>query len=352
MSLIEVKTKGKIYPVDLENGNFGKIAEKIAPLCGGKKIFLLTDDNLLRLYGERLRAQFEERGVCVVLYSIKPGESSKALSSYEEVCGFFIGKGIGRKDCILAFGGGVVGDLAGFAAATIHRGLSYIQVPTSVIAQTDSSVGGKTGINLSCGKNLIGAFHHPEIVIVDPTLLASLPQREKRSGMAEIIKCALIGDLQMLRILEETSEDKIDERMPELIVRCLSMKASLVSEDEQDWGGRVLLNFGHTIGHAIETLGGYQSFSHGEAVAIGMSRITKASEEKNFTQTGTYDRIKTILGKYHLPDDLEIEDRESLVAQIGRDKKTEGEEIRLVLLKTAGEAFLQRVPLSEISDFI
>lgn len=352
MSLIRVKTKEKIYQIDLENGNFEKIADKILPFCGRKKVFVLTDHNLLRLYGRQLRTQLEKRGFCPILYSIEPGESSKALSSYEEVCSFFIGKGIGRKDCILAFGGGVVGDLAGFAAATIHRGLSYIQVPTSVIGQTDSSIGGKTGINLSCGKNLIGVFHHPETVIVDPKLLVSLPQREKRSGMAEIIKCALIGDLQMLSMLEETGEEKIDERMPELIFRCLSIKASLVSEDEKDRGRRILLNFGHTIGHAIEAQEGYRSFSHGEAVAVGMSLITKASEEKKFTQAGTYDRIKAILGKYHLPFCLGIEDRESLARQIGRDKKADGEEIRLVLLKTAGEAFVQRVPLSEIIDFI
>lgn len=352
MAMIRIQTEGKTYTADIEKGNFEKIPGKIRPLSRSDRLFVVTDANLLRRYGERLNRLLEKEGFRIRTCSINPGESSKALSSYERICSDFIEGGISRKDTILAFGGGVVGDLAGFAAATIHRGLPYIQLPTSLIAQTDSSIGGKTGINLSLGKNLIGAFHHPEAVIIDPDLLLSLPEREIQNGMGEVVKYALISDEQLLRMLETLDEKRLFEAMPELIFRCLSIKAEMVRQDEKDQGRRLLLNFGHTIGHAIEAQRDYGDYSHGEAVAIGMARITRASEAMGFTQRGTYDRIRRILKKYQLPFEIAGDEKKLLIERIGRDKKAEGDKIRLVLLKRAGEAFIRSVSLKEAEDFI
>lgn len=351
MSVVRVKTSVKKYDILIEQGLFSKIAEEIRAVYCGKRIFLVTDENVAAIYERDLLSQLSQAGFEVVNYVIKPGESSKALSEYSEICEYFVDNEITSADLIVAFGGGVVGDLTGFVASTLKRGLPYIQIPTSVISQVDSSVGGKIGLNLKIGKNFIGAFYHPECVLIDPKLLYTLPDKYKRDGMGEIIKYALIKDKDLFFALEMMDSNTWINQMEEITRRCLQIKANLVEIDERDRADRMLLNFGHTLGHAIEIEGNYEKYSHGEAVSIGMSVITAKSEKMGFTREGTHDRIVSILKKYHLPYRIDSMDMENLLHRMYLDKKVSGDYIDLVLLRSIGEGFIQKIERKELSTF-
>lgn len=351
MSVVKVKTSNKKYDVIIEQGMFSKIAREIRKIYSGKRLFLVTDENIASIYEKDLLTQLEKEEFFVVPYIIKPGESSKALSYYEEICEYFVEQEITSADLIVAFGGGVVGDLTGFVAATLKRGISYIQIPTSVIAQVDSSVGGKIGLNLKNGKNFIGAFYHPKRVLIDPQLLNTLQEKYQRDGMAEIIKYALIKDHDLFLALEMIAENRWIDQMEEISRRCLQIKADLVQKDERDRGDRMLLNFGHTLGHAVETEANYERYSHGEAVAIGMSVITERSEKMGFTRPGTHDRIVSILKKYRLPYQVKDMNREGLLQKMYLDKKVSGDFIHLVLLRSIGEGFIHKIDREELKDF-
>ena len=249
-----------------------------------------------------------------------------------------------RADGLLALGGGVTGDLAGFAAACYQRGMTLVHLPTTLLAQVDSAVGGKTAVDLPEGKNLLGSVYQPRMVLVDPDCLATLPQRQWRCGVAEIIKYGMIRDPAILDELERQSPD-----WPDLIARCLRVKASLVAADEHDTGVRRLLNFGHTFGHAYEAAGGYGACTHGEAVAAGMAAILRWQLRRGDDVTAAYRRLLALLDRYGLPHELPLT-RDGLAQYMGRDKKREGDTLHAVLLRAVGEAYIEDIPFSALRE--
>jgi 3-dehydroquinate synthase len=271
---------------------------------------------------------------------VPAGEASKSMTQVTEVCREMLRAGLDRKSFLVALGGGVVGDLAGFAAAIFQRGIPCVQIPTTIVSQVDSSVGGKTGVNTPEGKNLLGAFHQPQLVIADVATLDSLPEREFNEGFAEIIKHAAIRDASLLDLVE--AKTSIREHLVELVARNVAIKAAVVEVDERETTGtRALLNFGHTIGHGIEAAGGYGRFLHGEAISLGLVAETRLSVEKSTLDSGAGDRILAALTTYGLPTTLaaDVPDN-AILSAMGRDKKFEAGQIRFVLLKSLGEAFV------------
>lgn len=304
---------------------------------------IVTDSNVGPLYAATVANSLESAGIRTVLITVPAGESSKSMEQVSEVCRAMIRAGLDRKSFLIALGGGVVGDLAGFAAAIFQRGIPCVQVPTTIVSQVDSSVGGKTGVNTPEGKNLLGAFHQPQLVLADTDTLASLPEREFNEGFAEIIKHAAIRDASLFDLVE--SKSAIREHLVELVARNVSIKATIVEEDERETTGkRALLNFGHTLGHGIEAAGGYGRFLHGEAISLGLVAATRLSVEKTGLPPSDGDRIIAALETYGLPTVLadDVPD-DAILTAMERDKKFEAGQIRFVLLKAIGEALVSDV---------
>ncbi len=312
------------------------IAQKFAPArCG-----LITDSAVGPLYARTVKDSLEDAGFPTTVATVPAGENSKSLRETENVCDQFIAAGLDRGALVVALGGGVVGDLAGFAASVYYRGIPHVQIPTTVVAQVDSSIGGKTGVNSRSGKNLIGAFHQPSLVIADPDTLASLPDREFNEGVAEIIKHAVIRDAAMLDDLLAFDRTAL----PTLIARNVKIKAKIVAKDEfEKLGIRALLNFGHTIGHAVENIAGYGRFLHGEAVSLGIAAALVLSVEKAGLGRTEADKVLAALHAFklptRLPDDLGTDD---LMQALSRDKKFESGAVRFVLTEKLGSAFVSK----------
>ena len=302
------------YSILIEKGLISSIGKKISEIYNGKKVAVVTDKNVDKFYGDKIVSQLESSGFNVKKIVLNPGEKSKSvevlLNTYDELLDFNITRG----DLIIALGGGVVGDLTGFAAATLLRGIPYIQIPTSLLAQIDSSIGGKVAVDLNRGKNLVGNFYHPKAVFIDPNMLKTLDERFFYDGMAEVIKYGCIRDEQLFyNLLNYNKHEELIENMEHIIYSCCNIKREIVERDEKDTGERMLLNFGHTIGHAIEKYFNFEKYTHGEAVALGMYAITKKSEEMKLTKEGTFNLIKDILTKYNLKYDIHLEDKESIL---------------------------------------
>lgn len=258
-----------------------------------------------------------------------------------------------RSDAVIALGGGVVGDLASFVASTYMRGIAFVQIPTSLLAQVDSSIGGKTAVNSSMAKNMIGTFAQPDGVLIDPETLNTLPELRVREGIAEIIKCGAISDASLWQDLEKLTgiQDLLDHSEA-IILKALQVKKTVVEEDEFDNGSRLLLNFGHTIGHAIENTAGYGKISHGEAVAIGMVKISQTAEEKNLSPAGITNKIMAMNQKYQLPIEYQPWNAEEFYSAITHDKKARGNSLNIILLEDIGKAYIQKIKLTEIKDFL
>lgn len=347
MRIVHVST-GKPYDIFIEKGALNSVGETAKRLSSAKKVTVISDTNVAPLYLERVEKSLRNIGFEVFSHIFKAGESSKTLDTISKIYTDLANFGMTRKDIIVALGGGVCGDMAGFAAATYLRGIDFIQVPTSLLAQVDSSVGGKTGVDLPAGKNLVGAFHQPIAVLIDPDALATLPDEFIRDGMGEVIKYGCIKDSAFFERLEaENALDKIED----VIETCVSIKRDVVSRDEREAGERMLLNFGHTLGHSIEKLHGFSGITHGMAVAVGMVMIAKAGEKQGCTEPGTADRIAALCEKYGLPTTESLSFAE--IADSARsDKKTAGGAINLVLLKKIGESFTKKVGLDRLEEFI
>lgn len=301
---------------------------------------VVTDSNVAPLYAAAVTASLEAAGIRPVLIVVPAGEASKSLEQVAAVCGEMLRAGLDRHSILVALGGGVVGDLAGFAAAIFQRGIPCVQIPTTIVSQVDSSVGGKTGVNTAEGKNLLGAFHQPRLVLADTGTLASLPQREFNEGFAEVIKHAAIRDAALLDLVEDPGA--VRRRLPELVARNIAIKAAIVEEDERETRGtRALLNFGHTLGHGIEAAGGYGRFLHGEAISLGLVAATRISVEKAGLPPADGARIVEALKAYGLPTvlDEDLSD-DAILEAMGRDKKFEAGQVRFVLLRALGEAFV------------
>lgn len=335
---LKVDLKDRSYQIIIEKGLINRVSEEISSVYKGKKIFIITDDNVNKYYGGKISEELKKNGFEVNLLSLKPGEETKNFNTLPIVYDELLNFNLTRSDLIIALGGGVIGDLAGFVASTYLRGIDFVQIPTSLLAQVDSSVGGKVAVDLDRGKNLVGSFYHPKCVLIDPEVLNTLDNRFFIDGMAEVIKYGCIKDKQFFDYLEKMENKKqLINNMELVIHKCCDIKRQVVENDEKDRGERMLLNFGHTLGHAIEQYYNYTKYSHGEGVAIGMYVISKISEEKGLTKKGTSQRIKEILVKYNLPYELDVNIEETLEA-INLDKKKLGNDLNVIILKEIGNS--------------
>lgn len=329
------------YPVWIRRGGLQKAGELLTRLSP-RRWAVVSDTNVAPLYGDTVLTSLHNSGLKGELFTVPPGEASKTPGVYETLCRALARAGLSRDDGVLALGGGAVGDLAGFAAATYLRGVALVQAPTTLLAQADSAIGGKTGLDLPEGKNLLGAFRRPEAVIIDPDCLDTLPARQLSSGAAEAIKCGMIADSAILDLLETPAPD-----WETILPRCLEVKIRLVERDEQDRGERRLLNFGHTFGHAYEALGGYTACTHGEAVAAGMAQMLRWQLARGEDVAAAYERLISLLEKFALPAHIDC-DAAALADCLARDKKAAGGMIDAVVLEGAGAAVCRRVPLSAL----
>ncbi len=328
-----------------------------------RRAFVISDERVWAAHGERLRAIFAAAGVAPLVHVIPEGEGSKSLARAGELYGWLAAERAERREPVVAFGGGVVGDLAGFVAATYLRGVPLIQVPTSLLAMVDSSVGGKTGINLPAGKNLVGAFLQPELVIVDPDFLRTLAPRQQRAGWAEVVKYVgfersvpgVIGPL-LLPLLTEQGKALRSFAEPlctTVIARCLRIKAATVEQDERETGLRRVLNLGHTVGHAIEATAGYGRYTHGEAVALGLRAVTLLAERRELCPATWSRQLLGLVDAFGLPDRIEGCARADLLARIGSDKKVRAGRVNWILPVAPGEVIISDdVPLDEVAAIL
>lgn len=333
------------YTVYIEDGLRRRAGELCRTVVSGDRMLLLTDETVGGLYLQQVKQSLEAAGFAVTPYVVTPGETSKSVSTYLDVIEALAAGGFTRSDAVVALGGGVVGDLGGFCAATYRRGIGFVQMPTTLLACVDSSVGGKTAVNLPQGKNLLGTFYQPWLVLCDPQVLYTLPSAVYADGMAEVIKYGMIRDRALFEELEKQTISNAD-----IIRRCVMIKRDIVEADELDTGCRQLLNFGHTVGHAVEKCSGF-AVSHGCAVAIGMAVITRALAAQGMLSADVYDRLARLLKAQGLPISCEFA-ASSLFAAAAADKKRMGETIALVTVTDLGEGVWQPIPMKELSRYI
>ena len=308
----------------------------------GRLVIVVSSPAIARLYGKRAAQSLEAAGFRVHAVSVPAGEQAKSGSSVRRLYQALYAQAADRRTIVVALGGGVIGDLAGFAAATYTRGLDFVQVPTTLLAQVDSSVGGKTGVNFGSAKNLIGAFHQPRLVVIDPDTLATLSGRERRSGLAEVIKYGIIADKEFYGLLQREIAGLLDLTSPDLeyvLAHSCALKARVVEQDERDEGLRAILNFGHTVGHALEAVTQYQTYTHGEAIALGMVSAALIGEEMGLTPT---DAMASLTGLLHTAGfGVRLDPRHDiaeLLRLLAWDKKSVGGSARFVLLEEIGLA--------------
>ncbi|NDV60836.1 3-dehydroquinate synthase [Puniceicoccales bacterium CK1056] len=337
---LEVSLAERSYPIHIGRDLGTSLRRCVAAdLADGRKLAVITDASVAREQAAFVEHAFGDLPVLV----LPSGESTKAFHHLEHCANFLAEVGLDRGGRIFALGGGVIGDLAGFAAASFYRGIGFYQIPTTLLAMVDSSVGGKTGINLTAGKNLVGAFHQPLCVFADLDTLLSLPKREFNAGMAEVIKHGLLADEELFTLLESGPRlEASSEDLPAIIRRNCGIKAGVVSADEREesgQGGRALLNLGHTFGHAIEAVAGYGTYLHGEAIAIGLVLACQFSERLGNIDSATVDRAVPLLQKYDLPVRLRKPlPLDSLLAAVRKDKKSRAGSLRFVALEKIGKA--------------
>ncbi len=337
MQKVEVQLGQRSYPIDIDTG-FSALAETLQT---ASQVVIVSNPTIAPLYLEQVRALF----TCPAKHILIPdGEAYKTLASFEAIQSFLLEQRLSRDVLLVALGGGVIGDLTGFAAACFQRGVRFIQIPTSLLAQVDSSVGGKTAVNHPLGKNMIGAFKQPEQVVIGTATLQTLPAREFAAGMAEVIKYGLLGDALFLQWLLQHSA-QISSQQPDILAQmiqhCCQMKADIVSRDETEQGERALLNLGHTFGHAIEAFMGYGTWLHGEAVAVGMIMAAQLSAHRGWLNQQDVTTVKTALQCFDLPvappTEMTIAD---FLPYMKSDKKVKDGKMRFVLLTTLGQALL------------
>jgi len=340
-----VETAIQSYPVFVGYGLLDKLGEKTKKVALSGTATVISDENVFSLYGNKVKGILKSAGFSVNAFVVPPGEETKSMDYAVKIYDFLVGHRTERDDIIIALGGGMAGDLAGFVAATFLRGLPWVQVPTSLIAMVDASIGGKVGVNHPKGKNLIGAFYQPNLVLADPQTLATLPRRELTSGWAEVIKHGLILDEEFVQFLE-SNVDGLTKLEPELITRAIahsaSIKAQVVSQDEKEREGkRTILNYGHTIAHGLEAATQYNHFLHGEAVAIGMMGAARLSQRLGLLPVATVEHQRTILQEFGLPIGFSDLDLTEVTRAMELDKKTKEKAIRWVLLQDIGKTVIR-----------
>ena len=359
---VNVALGHRSYEVVIGNGLLASAGALIARHVGQVKCGIVTDENVARHHLGPLEASLKSAGLHAGTIILTPGESTKSFQELGPLCSGLLQLGLERGDLVVPFGGGVVGDLAGFAAGVLRRGVRFVQIPTSLLAQVDSSVGGKTGINTPEGKNLIGVFHQPSLVIADTSLLTTLPAREMRAGYAEVAKYGLLGDAAFFDWLEKNWQGVFGNNGPaltEAIETSVKAKAAIVARDETESGDRALLNLGHTFGHALEAWTGYSDrLLHGEGVAIGMCQAFRFSEELGLLPKGEAQRVAGHLKTVGLPTRIADipggkADADQLLRLMGQDKKVRAGKLTFILVKGIGQAFVARdVPSEAVKAFL
>ncbi len=350
-TIVPVNTPGGDYEVRIGNNLIKNAGAMLAPLKLGNKITIISDENVTPLYSPVLLESLREAGFTTSLCEVPAGEGSKDIAIFGDVLSYLAQQRLDRQSTVLALGGGVVGDLTGFVAASYLRGVNFIQVPTSLLAMVDSSVGGKTGVNLPEGKNLVGAFYQPRLVLADIGSLSTLPPRELAAGMAEVIKHGLIRDESLLALIEKGTPTTEWESV---VKRNVEIKASVVNADERETTGlRAILNFGHTIGHAIEAVAGYGKLLHGEAVAVGMRAAAHLSHLVLGLPLSDVRRIEAAIAASQLPLHFDGGSHEQLIEVMSRDKKVKAGSINWVLLPKIGEAKVTKdVPAEAVTKVL
>ena len=344
--LIKVKVDAsKNYDIIIGRGLLANSGEYIKAFAKNNVAVIISDDKVFALFGKTVKQSLEKAGIRCFSFVFENGEKSKNAETYIKILNFLAENKICRKDLLVALGGGVVGDMAGFVAATYLRGIPFIQLPTTLLAAVDSSVGGKTAIDLSCGKNLVGAFYQPELVLCDCDTLETLDDENFKSGMAEVIKYAVIKDKKLYDYLLSDSPD-----IEEIISTCVKIKSEIVNRDEFDTGVRQILNFGHTFGHAIEADSDFEVI-HGFAVAIGMCAAAKVAYKNGICSEETKEKILGIIKEYNLPDTYDITP-EKMAELMLSDKKVMGSSINMIMPKEIGECEILPVSTENILNFI
>ncbi len=359
---VHVELGARAYDVLIGAGLLGSAGKLISNRMGPVKCGIVTDENVARHHLKALEDSLKREGMFPGSIILKPGEATKSFRELGPLCERLLELGLERGDVIVPLGGGVIGDLAGFAAGILRRGVRFAQIPTSLLAQVDSSIGGKTGINTPQGKNLIGVFHQPSLVIADTDVLATLPEREMRAGYAEVVKYGLLGDAEFFAWLEKNWRGVFDHDVAALtyaIETSVKAKAAIVARDETETGDRALLNLGHTFGHALEAWTGFSSrLLHGEAVAIGMCLAYRLSEQLGHLAKGEAARVASHLNTVGLPTRIADipggkADADELMRLMSQDKKVRQGRLTFILVKAIGQAFITRdVPPGAVRDFL
>jgi 3-dehydroquinate synthase len=351
IALVEVRGTAHRYPALIGSGLLEQLGECTRKYLPRTTCAIISDSNVAPLFGDRVSRSLTSAGFQPTLITIPAGEKSKTLEQAGMICDQMIAAGLDRQSFVIGLGGGVVGDISGFVAAIFHRGIAHVQIPTTLLAMVDSSTGGKTAVNTRDGKNLIGAFHHPALVIDDIDVLKMLPRREFNQGFAEIIKHAIIADSEMFDLLKDVDL----ENLASLIRRNIEIKSKIVAKDERDrTGERALLNFGHTVGHAIERAGDYKKFLHGEAISLGLVAACDVSMKKAGLPRDQRDAILDLLRRFDLPTQLPANfPRAKIFKTLPYDKKFENGKIRFVVTSGIGSAHLSSdVTLDDIREAV
>lgn len=352
MRTLTVNLGERSYPIYVGEDLLSQTGEILRRVGLGKKVGIVTDAKVGELYLKPVEESLRRAGFSVAVVSLPEGEEHKNLEAVSAIYDRLIGERFERGSFLLALGGGVVGDITGFAAATFLRGISYVQVPTTLLAQVDSSVGGKTGVNHKEGKNLIGAFHQPRLVLIDVAALGSLPRRELAAGLAEVIKYGIIADPGLFAFLEAELENLLalqTAALTEVVAASCAIKAKVVEKDERESEYRAVLNFGHTVGHALESATGYERYLHGEAVAIGMIQAAAISVRQGVCDQDSFERIRRLIARAGLPTEIAARvEPEELIQCMEVDKKSEGGKIKFVLCEGIGKARFYSLAPAEI----
>ena len=356
MRSVKVPLGKRSYSIFIGTGLLSRLGKECARLKLGQRCAIITDTNVGRRFARPAYESLVKTGFDPVLIVVPAGETAKSLKTVQACYDQLASHRLERKSFIIALGGGVVGDLAGFVAATYLRGVAFVQVPTTLLAQVDSSVGGKVGVNLKAGKNLVGAFYQPRLVLCDLDTLRTLPERELHAGLAEVIKYGIIYDAALFARLERGLPKLLccdAATLAAVVARCCEIKAAVVGKDETESGLRAILNFGHTIGHAIENISGYGKFLHGEAIAIGQIAAARLSHEITGLLERDVERIKKLFKRAGLPTQINLNatQRDKLLAAMRLDKKVSGGEIKFVLAKRIGKVVWgQKIPPQLITE--
>jgi 3-dehydroquinate synthase len=353
---IAVRTAAEQYDIHIGSDVLSAVGQHVATLTPGRRAFVVSHPTLYDLYGAPLMTSLRQAGFSVKACLVAEGEGSKTLASASRLFTRLARHGADRQSLVCALGGGVIGDLSGFVAATYMRGVPFVQVPTSLLAMIDSSIGGKTGVNHRLGKNLIGAFYPPRAVFTDIGLLRSLPEREYLCGLSEIVKAGVIADPELFAFIEAHTPEVLRRDAPvltTLIERAIAVKVAVVQQDPTERGLRAILNFGHTIAHALEAVTAYQQYSHGEAVAVGMAMVALLSERLGYCQGEIRQRVHTLLHRLHLPLTYTDVAPEQILEAMTHDKKALNGAVRFVLLQDIGSVTYNReIPLEVLRPLL